>query len=170
MDYLTEEYKQKGLFVELNEQSPETQIYYDSIKVLSRTTASNGKLHFVPEYSAMWGVGCTPVKRAMKTFGFDLSQIKFFADSTIPDPNFGGEKRPNPEERHNMVKLCEKASKETNVIVVNDPDADRFALAERINGEWVIYHGNEIGALFCEWTLMNTKGDDRLVLCSTVSS
>lgn len=73
MEYLTEEYKQKGLFVELNEQSPETQIYYDNIKVLSRTTATNSKLHFVPEYSAMWGVGCTPAKRAMKTFGFDLN-------------------------------------------------------------------------------------------------
>lgn len=52
-----------------------------------------------------------------------------------------------------MVKLCEKAGKDVNVIVVNDPDADRFALAEKVNGEWIIYHGNEIGALLCEWNL-----------------
>lgn len=53
----------------------------------------------------MWGVGCVPFKRALKTFGFNVDDVKFFKDSTIPDPNFGGEKRPNPEERHNMVKL-----------------------------------------------------------------
>lgn len=88
----------------------------------------------------------------------------------MPDPDFGGEKRPNPEERHNMVKLGEKAESGAQILLVNDPDADRFALAERDGEDWTIFHGNEIGALLCEWQLQNTKGDDRLVLCSTVSS
>jgi len=42
--YLSEENKKKGLFIELNENSPETQIYYDSIKTLSHTGSANGDL------------------------------------------------------------------------------------------------------------------------------
>lgn len=168
--YLTEEYAKKGLYIELNEKSPETQCYYDAIKTLSRTPEDNKTLHLKPQYSAMWGVGYVPVQRALRTFGFDPEQVRPFKDSVVPDPNFGGEKRPNPEERHNMIKLCEKAEKDTQVILVNDPDADRFALAERNGDHWEIFHGNEIGAILCEWQLQNTSGDDRLILCSTVSS
>ena len=99
----------------------------------------------------MWGVGTVPFKRALKTFGFQESAVNFFADSTIPDPDFGGEKRPNPEERHNMLKLAGKAQANTQILLVNDPDADRFALAERDGDSFLIFHGNEIGALLCEW-------------------
>ncbi|CAL6011125.1 Phophoglucomutase [Hexamita inflata] len=166
--YLTEEYKQKGLYVELTEESEITQLYYDSIKQLSHI--KDHSLKVKAEYSAMWGVGCVPFKRALKNFGFKVEDVNFFEDSCKPDANFGGEKRPNPEERHNMVKLAQKAQANTQVILVNDPDADRFALAERQGDDFYIFHGNEIGALLCEWQLQNTTGDDRLILCSTVSS
>jgi len=61
----------------------------------------------------MWGVGHVPVVRALKTFGFDPKKVLYFENSCKPDPNFGGEARPNPEERHNMIKLCEQAAPET---------------------------------------------------------
>lgn len=118
----------------------------------------------------MWGVGCVPFKRALTCFNFDNTKVAYFEDSCTPDPEFGGEARPNPEERHNMVKLTQKAAPGVQILLVNDPDADRFALAEKVGNEWKIFHGNEIGALLCEWQLESSSGDDRLVLCSTVSS
>jgi phosphoglucomutase/phosphopentomutase len=44
----------------------------------------------------------------------------------------------------------------STVIVANDPDADRLAVAEKqANDEWKIFNGNEIGALFGWWLWHN---------------
>lgn len=43
------------------------------------------------------------------------------------------------------------------VILANDPDADRLAIAENINGQWKIFNGNEIGALLAKWALDGYK-------------
>ena len=40
------------------------------------------------------------------------------------------------------------------VILANDPDADRLAVAEKqTGGEWRIFNGNEIGTLFASWAV-----------------
>ena len=43
------------------------------------------------------------------------------------------------------------------VILANDPDADRLAIAENIDGTWKIFNGNEIGALLAKWALDGYK-------------
>ena len=50
------------------------------------------------------------------------------------------------------------------IIIANDPDADRLALAEKVpsnNGEdtghWRVFNGNETGALLAWWALENFK-------------
>ena len=53
-----------------------------------------------------------------------------------------------------MKKAAEHGSK---VILANDPDADRLAIAENTNGNWKIYNGNEIGALLAKWALDGYK-------------
>ena len=80
-------------------------------------------------YSAMWGVGALPFRRAMRNFGFDESKFTFLTDSCEPDPNFGGNKQPNPEELNNILALA-SSCEDIDLLVVNDPDADRVALAE----------------------------------------
>lgn len=37
------------------------------------------------------------------------------------------------------------------MIIANDPDSDRCSLAEFNHGEWRVFNGNEIGALFGWW-------------------
>ena len=53
-----------------------------------------------------------------------------------------------------MKKAAEHGCK---IILANDPDADRLAIAENINGKWKIYNGNEIGALLAKWALDGYK-------------
>jgi phosphoglucomutase/phosphopentomutase len=56
------------------------------------------------------------------------------------------------------LNLAIKTANENNstVIVANDPDADRLAVAEKqASGEWKIFNGNEIGALFGWWLWRN---------------
>lgn len=64
--------------MELNEGSELTQKYYEHIKTLSNTGPANRELKVKAEYSAMWGVGCVPFKRALKTFGFSVDSVQFF--------------------------------------------------------------------------------------------
>ena len=37
------------------------------------------------------------------------------------------------------------------LILANDPDADRLAVAERLPGGWHVFTGNELGALLGHW-------------------
>lgn len=61
------------------------------------------------------------------------------------------------------------------MILANDPDADRLAVAERsADGTWRIFNGNETGALF-GWFLLQQKSisgahPSAAILASAVSS
>lgn len=50
-----------------------------------------------------------------------------------PDPNFPTVNFPNPEEVGALDLAIETADKEGNTLIIaNDPDADRFAVAEKV--------------------------------------
>lgn len=70
------------------------------------------------------------------------------------------------------------AETNSNLIFANDPDSDRFALAELHNGSWRVFNGNEIGALFGWWLWTqfveqqsnDVKPSDCYMISSAVSS
>lgn len=81
-------------------------------------------------YSAMHGVGYKFVEKA-----FEVAQLKpliAVAEQREADPEFPTVKFPNPEEGKSSLVLSFLLAKETasKVILANDPDADRLALAE----------------------------------------
>jgi phosphomannomutase len=59
-----------------------------------------------------------------------------------------------------------------DVVIANDPDADRLAVAvpARSGGEWRALTGDEIGVLLADWLLEPGGGPDRLVVTTVVSS
>lgn len=86
-------------------------------------------LRFV--YSAMHGVGYPFVKRA-----FEIGRLQPaipVAEQQEADPEFPTVKFPNPEEGKSALELSIKLAnvKGVTVILANDPDADRLALAEK---------------------------------------
>ncbi|RUS90294.1 hypothetical protein EGW08_001983, partial [Elysia chlorotica] len=125
-------------------------------------------------YTAMHGVGYEFVRHAFKAFDF-LEPIPVVK----PDPDFPTVKYPNPEEGEGALKLAmETADKNgSKVILANDPDADRLAIAERTENGWRVFTGNEIGAFlgwWC-WTSWRQKNpnvnlSDVYMMASTVSS
>lgn len=81
-------------------------------------------------YSAMHGVGYPFVEKA-----FEVAHLKpliAVAEQRDADPDFPTVKFPNPEEGKSSLVLSFLLANETGskVILANDPDADRLALAE----------------------------------------
>ena len=62
-----------------------------------------------------------------------------------------------------------------SLIIANDPDADRLAVAEKLpDKKWYVFTGNEIGIILGYWCISNyinqSKCDAKAVLASIVSS
>lgn len=81
-------------------------------------------------YSAMHGVGYPFVEKA-----FEVARLKpliAVAEQRDADPDFPTVKFPNPEEGKSSLVLSFLLANKTGskIILANDPDADRLALAE----------------------------------------
>ncbi|MCU1496009.1 MAG: Glucose,6-bisphosphate synthase [Acidimicrobiaceae bacterium] len=91
----------------------------------------------------------------------------------MPDPDFPTLAFPNPEEPGALdLAIAEAVSHQADVVVANDPDADRLAVAvpDRSGGGWRTLSGDELGILLAEHLISSSTGDDRLVATTIVSS
>ena len=98
-------------------------------------------------YSAMHGVGWETAKLVFDASGFGEPAI--VAEQIEPDATFPTVAFPNPEEPGAMDLTFAKAAEVgADIAIVNDPDADRLAVAvPDASGEWRRLSGNEVGYL-----------------------
>jgi phosphomannomutase len=67
--------------------------------------------------------------------------------------------------------LAEAERRAAALLLVNDPDADRLAVAARLDGVLSVLDGNQVGALLADYVLSLARGPEAaLVLSSVVSS
>jgi len=115
----------------------------------------NQECHINFTYTAMHGVGYLYMEEAFRTAKFKPFIV--VEEQRDPDPEFPTVKFPNPEEGKSALDLSIDTAEKNNstIILANDPDADRLAVAEkqskRDNG-WYIFSGNELGALLGWWS------------------
>ncbi|MFI6577372.1 phospho-sugar mutase [Nocardiopsis sp. NPDC050513] len=117
-------------------------------------------------YTPMHGVGGEILLAAMERAGFARPSV---VDAQFaPDPDFPTVRFPNPEEPGAM-DLAVAAGRDTgaDLVLANDPDADRLAVAVPGHG---LLTGNEVGGLLAEYVLDQTTGTGRVVATSIVSS
>ncbi|XP_046388515.1 phosphoglucomutase-2 [Ischnura elegans] len=154
-------------------------MYYDILSndVLFPNVNANTPIKFT--YTAMHGVGYPYMVEA-----FEVAKFKPFVSVTKqqdPDPEFSTVEFPNPEEGKSSLDLSFKTAdnNDSTIIIANDPDADRLAVAEKNEStkEWHVFSGNELGALLGWWCFhcyMKKHPDvdvkDIYLLASTVSS
>ena len=97
-------------------------------------------------YTAMHGVGKDVVLAAFARAGFPAPVL--VAEQADPDPDFPTVAFPNPEEPGAMDLAFAKARETSpDLVIANDPDADRCAVAVRDGADWRMLRGDEVGAL-----------------------
>ena len=157
--------------------------YFAAVKgALCRREKLRGDLdnnsHCKIVYTAMHGVGHRWCTRAFEEFG--LAPYLAVPEQCAPDPTFPTVEFPNPEEGAGALELATTLAERegATIVLANDPDADRLAVAERQeDGTWRCFSGNDIGTLLAAWELQWHKEahggaamPGAVMLASTVSS
>ncbi|KAG9342451.1 hypothetical protein JZ751_016453 [Albula glossodonta] len=153
--------------------------YFKAIQEVcfNRSINKSSEVKFI--HTSVHGVGHAFVQSAFQAF--DLRPPFAVPEQKDPDPEFPTVEYPNPEEGEGVLTLSfELAKKEgATVVLANDPDADRLAVAEKQkSGQWRVFSGNELGALLGWWMFRcwkqrfpdSTKVKEVYMLASTVSS
>jgi phosphomannomutase len=107
-------------------------------------------------YTPLHGVGATSVVQVLETAGFSAPRV--VAEQELPDPAFPTVGFPNPEEPGAMdlaLALAERTG--ADLVVANDPDADRCAAAVPGLQGWQMLRGDEVGALLAHRLLSTGK-------------
>ena len=121
------------------------------------------------------GVGGGTVVEALRRAGFEDTFV--VPEQAEPDPRFPTVSFPNPEESGAMdLCLARARDRDADVVVANDPDADRCAVAVRDpggpveTGGWRMLHGDEVGALLGEHLARRGLPPESVLARSIVSS
>ena len=118
-------------------------------------------------YTALHGVGWAVAKEIFETAGFkNVFPVK---EQINPDPKFPTVQFPNPEEPGAMdLALAEARRVKADLIIANDPDADRLAVGIPVNDGFRMLSGNELGILLADY--VSTKHSEGVMAASFVSS
>ncbi|MFL6062144.1 MAG: phospho-sugar mutase [Marmoricola sp.] len=118
-------------------------------------------------YTPLHGVGGHTVAHVLRKAGFAHPHV--VNRQAKPDADFPTVAFPNPEEPGAMDLAMELAAeKDADIVVANDPDADRCAVAVPGPHGWQMLRGDEVGALLAQHLL--SRGKKGVYAQSIVSS
>jgi len=131
--------------------------YVRRTAALAGTAASGTQPRVV--YTAMHGVGWEVARRVFAQAGF-VEPIPV-AEQSAPDPDFPTVAFPNPEEPGALDLAFATADRvSADLVIANDPDADRLAVAVPSADGWRRLSGNEVGALLGWRAAERARRDD----------
>jgi phosphoglucomutase len=150
--------------------------YYKAVLLASdpkETLRGNADAALDFAYTAMHGVGLRAMNSALAALGIE-KHITVVEEQAHPDPEFPSVKFPNPEEKGALEYAIRTADRHNlSLILASDPDADRLAVAQKVNGKWHQFTGNQLGILLASHifeTYTREPKDKLAMLSSTVSS
>ena len=109
-------------------------------------------------YTPLFGVGGEIMTELFAQAGY--RNVSVVASQFQPDPTFPGLAFPNPEEPGVLDEaLAHAASVSSSLVIANDPDADRLAVAVPGPHGWRALRGDEVGWLLGSTLLQGEGGD-----------
>lgn len=100
-------------------------------------------------YTSLHGTGITMVPKTLATWGF--TNLALVEKQVIPDGDFPTAHSPNPEELAALkLGLEQMQQTQSDILIANDPDADRMGVAFMHQGKPVVLNGNQIAAICLE--------------------
>ena len=119
-------------------------------------------------HTALHGVGWKVVNPLMVAAGFKVLPVKLQAE---PDPNFPTVAFPNPEEKGAMdLSFAEATSNDSDIILANDPDADRLAVAVRSGDGYQMLTGDQVGLLLANQLAPSSKAIANSIVSADLSA
>ena len=110
----------------------------------------------------MHGVGGETAVSVLNAAGF--TDVSLVEEQAAPDPDFPTVNFPNPEEPGALdLALAAAARLGADIVLANDPDADRAAVAAQDpdTGAWRMLRGDEVGALLGAHVVARHAADAR---------
>ena len=120
-------------------------------------------------YTPMHGVGGAALSQVFEALS--LAEPVFVPLQADPDPSFPTADFPNPEEAGALDLAFDLArSENADLILANDPDADRLAVALPTPDGWQSLTGNELGILLADYCLSQIQQPEQATLAATCVS
>ncbi|MFW5475029.1 phospho-sugar mutase [Knoellia sp. CPCC 206450] len=139
------------------------------LREVTGVVSADSPRDLVVVHTALHGVGSETVARAFEAAGYAAPLP--VPSQAQPDPAFPTVSFPNPEEPGAMDAALELAEQTgPDVVIANDPDADRCAVAVPGPGGWRMLRGDEVGVLLGAHLLDRGVGDGDVFANSIVSS
>jgi phosphomannomutase len=158
----------------------------DYVAAVTGLIAAGGPRDLRIVHTAMHGVGSSVIRRVFAAAGFP-APIEV-SEQAEPDPDFPTVAFPNPEEPGAMdLALALARRSDADLIIANDPDADRCAVGVPFPGPadpagsgdpargagparptWRMLRGDELGVLLADWLM--TRGVQGTYATTIVSS
>ena len=144
--------------------------FLENVRKLSLGDRENNKKLGVV-FTPLHGTGGRLVPELLRQQGFE--KVKVVAEQMLPDGDFSTVASPNPEEKESFAMAQATASEDDELILANDPDADRLGVMVRdAEKNWQWLSGNQIGVLILDFVISALKLQKRLpqkgVIISTV--
>ena len=104
-------------------------------------------------YTPLHGTGNIPVRRMLE--GMNVTVVK---EQEMPDGNFSTVRSPNPEEKDALTIAIERAGEiDADLVLGTDPDCDRVGIAVKSGDAYILFTGNQTGALLVKFILEMKK-------------
>lgn len=117
-------------------------------------------------YTPLHGTGNIPVRHMID--GMNVTVVK---EQEMPDGNFSTVRSPNPEEKDALTIAIEKAKEiDADLVFGTDPDCDRVGIAVKDGDNYVLFTGNQTGALLVNFVLNMKKAtlNEKSTLVKTI--
>jgi len=141
----------------------------DYLDAVTKVVRPGGPRDIKIVHTALHGVGSAVFRAAFDRAGFPAPES--VANQAEPDPAFPTVSFPNPEEPGAIDQALALAAKTgADLVIANDPDADRCAVAVPRSGGWAMLRGDEVGALIGAYLLERGVAPGGVFANSIVSS